>query len=104
MSQVILKMSIYGRKDKMISQMCQNCGKVMPYKRHFGWGTVIGLILTWGFWIVFMPFYPKRCPVCGDKYTGKYTTGKILLIVFISFVTFIIVSIVIIDIIKMIIY
>jgi hypothetical protein len=37
------------------------------YKRALGWGTFFGAIFTFGLLIFIIPFYPKRCIVCGKK-------------------------------------
>src|SRR5947209_2013999 len=44
---------------------CQNCGKLTGHKRAIGAGTVLGGVVTGGFSIFAVPFYPKRCVVCG---------------------------------------
>jgi hypothetical protein len=63
---------------------CQNCGKHTGHKRALGWGTFFGAILTLGILILAIPFYPKRCIVCGRKssggeahiqHTGSYLTS-----------------------------
>ncbi len=49
--------------------LCRNCKKLTGYKRAFGIGTLIAIFLTGGLWLLIIPFYPKRCIVCG---LGKY--------------------------------
>ncbi|MGD0293361.1 MAG: hypothetical protein ABSB30_05860 [Terracidiphilus sp.] len=44
---------------------CPNCGKLTGFKRNLGFGTIIMIVLTAGFWIFILPFYPLRCIVCG---------------------------------------
>ncbi len=44
---------------------CPNCRKDTGRKRALGWGTFFAVILTSGFWLLAIPFYPKRCIVCG---------------------------------------
>ena len=44
---------------------CPNCRKDTGHRRALGWGTFFIAILTWGFWLLAIPFYPKRCIVCG---------------------------------------
>jgi TonB family protein len=46
---------------------CQNCGKLTGFKRNLGFGTIIMIVLTAGFWIFVLPFYPVRCITCGLK-------------------------------------
>jgi len=45
---------------------CENCGKKSGYKRLFGWGTFFAVIVTCGFWLIALPFYPLRCMTCGN--------------------------------------
>ena len=44
---------------------CANCGANRGFKRNIGVGTLIAIILTMGWYIILIPFYPKRCIVCG---------------------------------------
>ena len=46
---------------------CSNCNKLTGFKRHLGLGTIIGILLTCGLWVLAIPFYPKRCIVCGSE-------------------------------------
>jgi hypothetical protein len=46
---------------------CGNCGKDMGFKRNFGIGTLILVLVTGGLWLIAMPFYPKRCIGCGKR-------------------------------------
>lgn len=47
---------------------CDNCGRKSGYKRQFGWGTFFAVVVTMGFWILALPFYPLRCMNCGNKF------------------------------------
>jgi len=44
---------------------CPNCNKLTGYKRVIGFGTFFAVLLTAGFWLLALPFYPKRCITCG---------------------------------------
>src|SRR5712692_6682131 len=44
---------------------CPNCNKLTGYKRSLGFGTFFAVVLTAGFWLLVVPFYPKRCITCG---------------------------------------
>lgn len=44
---------------------CPNCQKTTGYKRSLGWGTFFGALFTFGISLLFIPFYPKRCIICG---------------------------------------
>ena len=50
---------------------CPTCGKNTGHKRALGWGTFFAVIITGGFWILDIPFYPKRCIVCGSEMRGE---------------------------------
>jgi hypothetical protein len=36
-------------------------------KRHIGVGTVVLLFASGGLWLVALPFYSKRCPICSSS-------------------------------------
>lgn len=44
---------------------CSNCDKITGFKRALGFGTFFAVLITAGVWIFVLPFYPKRCIVCG---------------------------------------
>jgi hypothetical protein len=44
---------------------CANCARLNGFKRNFGFGTFVMVLLTAGLWILAMPLYPKRCIGCG---------------------------------------
>ena len=48
---------------------CPNCGRKTGHKRAVGVGTFIGTVATFGLSLATIPFYPKRCIVCGRKTT-----------------------------------
>ena len=48
----------------MAVKMCMHCDKKVEAKRHIGIGTIILLVLTGGLWLLVIPFYKKRCPIC----------------------------------------
>jgi predicted nucleic acid-binding Zn ribbon protein len=50
----------------MEMKYCPNCGKVTGHKRDVGIGTGIGAVVTGGLSLGAVPFYPKRCIVCGN--------------------------------------
>ena len=49
---------------------CVDCQGVRPFRRAFGWGTFFAVIFTAGFWMLALPFYPIRCPVCGGPWAA----------------------------------
>jgi hypothetical protein len=44
---------------------CPNCAKQTGFKRALGFGTFFVALLTAGFWLLAIPFYPVRCINCG---------------------------------------
>jgi len=44
---------------------CPNCGKTTGHKRALGAGTIIGGFVTGGVSLLGIPFYGKRCVICG---------------------------------------
>ena len=57
------QLSIRGAAMQMIS--CPNCGKLSGFKRSLGFGTFFMVLLTFGLWLLVIPFYPARCINCG---------------------------------------
>lgn len=55
----------------MKRQACETCQKPTPFKRHLGWGTFFAVVVTLGWWLLAIPFYPIRCTHCGAKYTPR---------------------------------
>ncbi len=45
---------------------CPNCGQETGSQRKLGFGTFFAVILTGGLWLLALPFYPKRCNICGN--------------------------------------
>jgi len=50
---------------------CPHCGRETGHKRALGWGTFFAVLLTGGLWLLAIPFYPKRCIICGSKEKPK---------------------------------
>lgn len=44
---------------------CSTCNKQAMFKRQLGFGTFFATIISGGFWLLALPFYPKRCTQCG---------------------------------------
>jgi hypothetical protein len=55
---------------------CPNCKKLTGYKRALGFGTLFAVLLTAGFWLIAIPFYPKRCITCGLKKSDSVSWYK----------------------------
>jgi hypothetical protein len=68
---------------------CPNCGKLAGYKRALGFGTFFAVLLTAGFWLLAIPFYPKRCITCGLGKSGSvpwYKTWRLGLVLVVGMV------------------
>jgi len=49
----------------MFQTLCANCGQPRGFARRLGFGTFFMVLITFGLWLFVIPFYPKRCSVCG---------------------------------------
>lgn len=50
----------------MKTHYCKICKEYRAHKRHIGIGSLILVFITWGLWILALPFYPVRCTKCGN--------------------------------------
>ena len=57
-------------------RFCNSCKRETGFKRALGWGTFFACIITCGFWILLIPFYPKRCVVCGGNPGGGHVENS----------------------------
>lgn len=48
----------------MATRYCQLCQRFVSARRKIGVGTLIACIVTFGLWILVIPLYRKRCPIC----------------------------------------
>jgi hypothetical protein len=48
----------------MTIQHCALCDRKVFADRQIGVGTLILVVITAGLWLVAIPFYPERCPIC----------------------------------------
>jgi hypothetical protein len=53
----------------MVKGYCKSCNRITGFKRALGWGTFFGAISTFGLLLFLIPFYPKRCVICGSMYS-----------------------------------
>ena len=61
----------------MATKYCVNCDRVVESKRQIGVGTFIMVLLTAGFWLLLIPAYSKRCPICkGTNFGNKPIMDK----------------------------
>jgi len=51
---------------------CPNCGKRSVFKRALGFGTFFMVLITFGLWLLMIPFYPVRCINCGLTRTSAH--------------------------------
>lgn len=62
----------------MTIKYCTLCHRNVTPKRKIGVGTFAGIIFTGFIWILFIPFYKKRCPICyGDTLVNQQVENKI---------------------------
>lgn len=56
----------------MAIKYCSNCKQNVDAHRKIGIGTLLLCIFTSFFWILIIPFYSKKCPIChGTDLTSK---------------------------------
>jgi len=51
----------------MVTAYCPYCDCKRGFARRLGFGTILAIIATSGLWLLAIPFYPKRCVVCGCR-------------------------------------
>jgi len=51
----------------MLIRYCSTCRQETGHQRALGWGTFFGAIFTCGISLFLIPFYPKRCIICGGQ-------------------------------------
>ncbi len=51
----------------MTTLYCNLCKRPVEAKRNIGIGTLLLCVLTGGFWLIAIPFYSKRCPICKSE-------------------------------------
>ena len=52
------------------------CERNVEAKRKIGIGSLILVLLTAGFWILALPFYAKRCPICTATALSEQRASK----------------------------
>jgi len=48
----------------MATMYCALCNRPVDARRLIGVGTIALAVATGGFWLLAVPFYPKRCSIC----------------------------------------
>jgi hypothetical protein len=62
----------------MAAKQCNLCERPVMPKRNIGIGTFILVFCTGGFWLLAIPFYRKRCPICkGSAFTSVKDFKKV---------------------------
>ncbi|EQB7288427.1 SHOCT domain-containing protein [Morganella morganii] len=51
----------------MTMKYCSVCEKNVDAKRKIGVGSLIAVIFTGFIWLLVLPFYSKRCPICQNS-------------------------------------
>jgi hypothetical protein len=44
---------------------CLTCNQVRSFKRRFGVGALVAVLMTAGVWLLALPLYRSRCTACG---------------------------------------
>jgi len=60
------------------ARICTACQREVAWKRQIGVGTLILAMMTFGLWLLVIPLYPKRCPICRGtalSYQHEVTAG-----------------------------
>ena len=71
------------------TRFCLNCERKVRAKAHYGIGTLILAVITAGLWLLVMPFYPARCPICQDsafEYSPATAVGWIVRLILLAVV------------------
>ncbi len=55
---------------------CTLCQRSVEPRRKIGVGTLLLALATMGFWLLAIPFYEKRCPICWGSKLGSAPTGE----------------------------
>ena len=45
---------------------CPTCRRKTGHQRRLGFGTLFAVLITIGWWLLALPFYPRRCTICGS--------------------------------------
>ena len=53
---------------------CVLCDRSVEPKRQIGVGTFLLAVITGGFWLLLIPFYTKKCPICKSARWGRPKT------------------------------
>ncbi len=59
----------------MARKYCELCERNVEAKRKIGIGTLILAVITFGLWLLLIPFYGKRCPICQSADLSRMKSG-----------------------------
>lgn len=51
---------------------CKLCNREVDTIQRYSIGTLVLLIITFGFWSIIMLLYPERCPICNYKIRSAF--------------------------------
>jgi rubredoxin len=70
-----LKNRIKDHLRRSLTFYCPNCHEKKVFTKYYGLLTLILILATKGAWILTLPFYRKRCPVCKLSEKKAYLRG-----------------------------
>ena len=59
----------------MAIEHCALCDRKVDARRQIGAGTLILVLITAGLWLLAIPFYSARCPICKSSEFGTSSAG-----------------------------
>src|SRR5712691_11771935 len=67
-------LSIIKGQQAMATMYCTLCEQSVEAQRQIGVGTLILSVLTGGLWLLAIPCYQERCPICKSTALSKIPT------------------------------
>jgi len=61
----------------MAIKHCEMCDREVQTRRKIGVGTLLLVLFTLGWWLLAIPFYRQRCPICWGDQFGALRAGVV---------------------------
>ncbi|WP_427183557.1 hypothetical protein ACL598_16960 [Bordetella bronchialis] len=61
----------------MAIKHCEMCDRQVQTRRKIGVGTLLLVLVTLGWWLLTIPFYRQRCPICWGDQFGELRAGVV---------------------------